>query len=71
MSDIKDFSALRKELQRVGEAPSWYTTGGVQLFYSKYSWQNETPKSRYKSIAKAMAQHAPSVYPDWWEEDDE
>lgn len=64
-----DYSSLRKRLQETGEAPDWYTTGGLQLFYEKYSYKEETPKSRYKSIAKAMAQHAPNVYPDWWEED--
>lgn len=65
-----DYSKLRKDLQEKGEAPSWYTTGGLQLFYEKYSYEKETPKSRYTSIAKAMAKHAPSVYPSWWEEDD-
>lgn len=64
-----DYSSLRKRLQETGEAPEWFTSGGLQLFYEKYSWNNETPKSRYQSIAKAMAQHAPSVYPDWWESD--
>lgn len=64
-----DYSTLRKRLQEIGEAPSWYTTAGLQLFYEKYSYKEETPKSRYKSIAKAMAQHAPSVYPEWWDND--
>jgi len=67
---INNYSKLRKELQRCGEAPNWYTTGGLQLFYEKYSWNNETPKNRWKTIAKAMAQHAPTVYPDYWEEDE-
>ena len=67
---INNYSKLRKELQRCGEAPTWYTTGGLQLFYEKYSWNNETPKSRWQTIAKAMAQHAPTVYPDYWKEDD-
>lgn len=62
-----DYSNLRKDLQEKGEATSWYTTGGTQLFYEKYSYQQETPKSRYKTIAKTMAQHAPKTYPSWWE----
>jgi len=62
---INNYSKLRKELQRCGEAPNWYTTGGLQLFYEKYSWNNETPKSRWQTMAKAMAQHAPNVYPDY------
>lgn len=65
-----DYSSLRKRLQSVGEAPSWYTTGGLQLFYEKYSYKEETPKSRYMSIANAMAKHAPKVKPDWWEQDE-
>ena len=64
-----DYSKLRKQLQKEGEVPSWYTTAGLQLFYEKYSWKNETVKSRMQSIAKTMANHAPKVYPDWWEED--
>lgn len=64
-----DYSTLRKRLQEIGEAPEWYTTSGTQLFYEKYSYNDETPKARYMSIAKAMAKHAPSVKPDWWETD--
>lgn len=64
-----DYSKLRKQLQKDGEVPAWYTTAGLQLFYEKYSWQNETVKSRMTSIAKTMASHAPKVYPAWWEED--
>lgn len=65
-----NYSALRKRLQKEGEVPDWYTTGGIQLFYEKYSYQEETVKSRYKTIAKAMAQHAPRDYPNWWEDDE-
>jgi ribonucleoside-diphosphate reductase alpha chain len=64
-----DYSTLRKRLQEIGEAPEWYTTSGTQLFYEKYSYNDETPKARYMSIAKAMAKHAPNVKPDWWESD--
>lgn len=64
-----DYSALRKELQAKGEAPSWFTTAGVQLFYEKYSYRKETPKHRFNTIAKALAKHAPKVYPEWWDND--
>lgn len=64
-----DFSAKRKELQAIGEAPAWYTTGGIQLFYEKYSYKGESPRSRFAAVAKAMAQHAPKVYPHWWDTD--
>lgn len=64
-----DYSALRKDLQSKGEIPEWFTTGGTQLFYEKYSYQNESVKSRFKTIAKALAVHAPTEYPEWWNED--
>lgn len=64
-----NYSNLRKDLQAKGEIPEWFTTAGTQLFYEKYSYENETVKSRFKSVAKAMAQHAPKVYPSWWEVD--
>jgi ribonucleoside-diphosphate reductase alpha chain len=65
MSKI-DYSKLRKQWQKEGEVPHWYTTAGMQLFMQKYSWKGESVKSRMESIAKAMAQHAPKVYPEWW-----
>ena len=52
-----DYSALRKELQASGEAPAWFTTAGIQLFYEKYSYRKESPKHRFKTIAKTMAKH--------------
>lgn len=64
-----NYSALRKDLQSKGEIPEWFTTAGTQLFYERYSFENETVKSRFKTIAKAMAQHAPKVYPSWWDSD--
>lgn len=69
MSEKKevDYSKLRKEWQKKGEAPGWYTTPGVQLFAQKYAYQGETVRSRMSAIAKAMAQHAPKVYPEWWD----
>jgi ribonucleoside-diphosphate reductase alpha chain len=62
-----DYSKLRKQLQKDGEIPPWYTTAGLQLFYEKYSYEKETVKSRMSSIAKTMAQHAPKEYPEFWE----
>lgn len=64
-----DYSKQRKEAQAAGECPEWFTTAGYQMFMSKYSWQGESVKSRYRSIAKAMAQHAPKRYPAWWYKD--
>ena len=64
-----DYSALRKKQIEEGVCPPWYTTGGIQLFYDKYSYNNETVKSRFRTVAQAMAKHAPEVYPEWWNTD--
>lgn len=61
-----DYSALRKRQIIDGDCPEWYTTGGIQLFYDKYSYNNETVKSRFKTVAAALAVHAPKDYPTWW-----
>ena len=65
----RDYSELRKLMQAEGEAPMWFTTGGAQLFFEKYSWNGETVKSRLKAIAKDLARKAPKVYPSWWNVD--
>lgn len=66
---VDSYSQLRKKLQEHGEIPQWFTTGGTQLFFEKYSWNGETVKSRYKMIAKTLAKHAPDKYPSWWNVD--
>lgn len=65
-----DYSAIRKQWQAEGEAPLWYTTGGTQLFCQKYAYNQETVRSRMRSIAKALAKHAPKNYPSWWNDID-
>lgn len=64
-----NYSDLRKKAQADGECPEWFTTAGFQMFMQKYSWKGESVKSRYTSIACAMAQHAPKQYPEWWGSD--
>lgn len=64
-----DYSNLRKQQIIDGVCPPWYTTGGIQLFYDKYSYNNETVRSRFLAVARAMAQHAPESYPEWWNVD--
>lgn len=61
-----NYSEKRKLTQEQGTTPEWFTTAGYQMFDQKYAWQGETVMDRYLSIAKAMAQHAPNEYPDWW-----
>lgn len=65
---MKDYSTIRKELQAIGEVPQWFTTGGYQLFDQKYAYKGETVRSRFRSIAKAMAKHAPKDFPAVWNE---
>lgn len=64
-----DYSKLRKQWQKEGVVPDWYTTAGMQLFMQKYSWQGEHVKSRMETIANTMAKHAPVDKPEWWEDD--
>lgn len=64
-----NYSEMRKTQQAEGEVPEWFTTGGLQLFHNKYAYKGESVKSRFKGVAKAMAQHAPKVYPEWWSTD--
>ena len=64
-----DYSVMRKDMQQRGECPPWFTTGGLQLFMERYSYNQESVKSRFIGVAKAMAQHAPPSYPLWWEFD--
>lgn len=65
----RNYSEERKIAQQSGECPDWYTTGGYQLFMEKYSYENESPLNRYRTIARTMAMHAPKEYPEWWESD--
>lgn len=64
-----NYSEVRKTQQAEGECPPWFTTGGLQLFHNKYAYKGESVKSRFKGVAKAMAKHAPKVYPEWWGSD--
>ena len=58
------------KLQKKGEIPDWYSTNALQFFMDKYSYQGETVRSRDTAVAKYLAKYAPTVYPDWWEEDE-
>lgn len=64
---VLDYSKMRKDMQASGEAPEWYTTGGLQMFMDKYSYEGESVRSRFATVAATMAKHAPLAYPDWWD----
>lgn len=64
-----NYSEQRKIAQACGECPEWYTTAGYQLFMKRYSYEGESVRSRFTTLAETMAKHAPKVYPAWWESD--
>lgn len=64
--DYEEISLERKELQQEGLLPNWYSTAGYQLLKSKYLDKGETPRDRYKSVAKTAAQY--TTNPEEWEQ---
>jgi ribonucleoside-diphosphate reductase alpha chain len=53
-----------------GEAPTWVSTNLVQFFSQKYAFQGETWKERVTKVCEYLAENSPTVYPEWWEEDE-
>jgi ribonucleoside-diphosphate reductase alpha chain len=64
--EYEELSSYRKELQQQGLLPEWYTTAGYQLLKGKYLSEGETPRDRYKSVARTAAQYMPNS--EEWEE---
>lgn len=65
-----NFRELKSKWKQNGEIPEWYSTNALQFFMDKYSFEGESVKSR-DTVANAwLSQYMPSVYPDWWEEDE-
>ena len=62
----KRLSEERKELQGKGLVPDWYTTGGYQMFKSKYEYQTEgrSVRGQFERIAKTAAKHVKEQYPE-------
>jgi len=52
-------SEERKKLQDEDLVPSWYSTGGYQLFMEKYDYQTEgrSVRGQFERIAKTAAKH--------------
>lgn len=66
MSDVEKeqdvytrLSNERKQLQKEGLVPKWYTTGGYQLFKSKYEYDTNgrSVRGQFERIAKTAAKH--------------
>jgi len=49
----------RKKLQEEGLVPSWYSTGGYQLFKEKYEYEvnGKSVRGQFERIAKTAAQY--------------
>lgn len=65
-----DYRNLKDDLKKKGEIPDWYSTNALQFFMDKYSYQGETVRSRDTAVAKYLDKYSPSVYPEWWEQDE-
>lgn len=71
MSDTiySKLSFERKQLQKQGLIPEWFTTSGWQLFKERYLYGTEEAVfGQYKRIAKAAAKHVKEQYPEAEEE---
>lgn len=62
----KRLSKERKDDQANGISPDWLTTGGWQLFKSKYLYESVGMKGTYERIAKTAARHTdnPTLWKD-------
>lgn len=58
-------SEERKKLQEEGKLPEWYSTGGYQLFKSKYLYNAPHWKAQIQRICKTAAKH--TTDPGYWE----
>lgn len=57
-------SKERKKMQEAGTMPDWFTTGGWQMFKSKYLYGVKTVKEQYQRIARTAAKHMPATSQD-------
>lgn len=64
---FEELSAERKELQKQGVIPEWYTTQSWQMFKSKYMVPGEPDavKGRMKTIAKTLSQYMTGREKEW------
>lgn len=57
-----ELSNERKQLQKQGLAPDFFTTGSWQLFKANYLWA-ETPLEQYQAIAKTLSNYVEGILP--------
>jgi ribonucleoside-diphosphate reductase alpha chain len=64
------YKELKKKWISEGEIPPWYSTNALQFFMQKYSYRQESVRSRMMAVATYLEKYAPHIKPDWWEEDE-
>lgn len=57
MELFEESSARRKELQKQGIIPEWYTTQGLLLFERNYAYEDETVKEAFERVANTLSKH--------------
>ena len=55
----------RKELQKRGEAPEWFTTGGWQLFKEKYLHEAAGVRDTHQRVARVLSKHMVGSEEEW------
>lgn len=78
MSDLlyEELSAARKKSQEEGDTPPWYSTGGYQMFMSKYLYEASSIRGQFMRITRTAAKWLPKKEQDvgqriffdmlWW-----
>ena len=68
LQKFEQLSKERKELQKKGHLPPWYTTQAWQMFKEKYAYKDEEAVvGRHKTIAKTLAKHLKGREAEWEE----
>ncbi|QDP58672.1 MAG: putative ribonucleoside-diphosphate reductase subunit alpha [Prokaryotic dsDNA virus sp.] len=64
-TEYERLSKERKQLQAKAEVPDWMTTGGYQMFKSKYMYKGINVNDTFWRIAKCAAKHMGSCKQSW------
>jgi ribonucleoside-diphosphate reductase alpha chain len=59
----EELSIERKQMQKEGKLPEWFTTGGWQMFKETYQYQADGYLEQISRVAACMASHAPTFLP--------
>ena len=66
LQKFEQFSKERKDLQKKGYLPEWYTTQGWQMFKEKYAYEGEQAVlGRHRKIAHTLAKHMKGREAEW------